>query len=64
MQLQNSNKNVRFNDFVLLIEAFMFICIRIKGSHHIYERTDILEMVNIQNDKGNAKPYQVKQFLS
>ena len=62
--LQNSSKNVRYSDFVRLVEAFGFKRIRTGGSHNIYEREDVPEMVNIQNDKGKAKPYQVKQFLS
>ena len=59
----NNNKNVQFNDFVALIEAFAFTPIRIKGSHHIYEHKNVVEMVNIQDDNGKAKPYQIKQFL-
>ena len=36
---------------------------RIKGDHHIYSKTGIAEIINIQplND-GKAKPYQVKQI--
>ena len=63
-KLENNQKNVHFNDFVALVEAFGFREIRVKGSHHIYERSDVPDMVNIQNDKGQAKPYQIKQFLS
>jgi len=62
-QLQNNCKNVRYNDFVVLIKTFGFKLIRIKGSHNIFERPDVPEMINIQNDKGNAKPYQIRQFL-
>lgn len=32
-----------------------------KGSHHIYYREDIPEIVNIQPNGSKAKPYQVKQ---
>ena len=62
-KILNSNKNVHFNDLVTLITAFGFTLIRNASSHHIYEHKDIAEMVNIQNDKGKAKPYQIKQFL-
>ncbi|MHB9011073.1 MAG: type II toxin-antitoxin system HicA family toxin [Ignavibacteriaceae bacterium] len=36
---------------------------RINGDHHIYSKTGIAEIINIQplND-GKAKPYQVKQI--
>lgn len=63
-QIQNNSKNVKYSDFVVLIEAFGFKPIRSRGSHNIFERIDIPELVNIQNNKGNAKPYQVRQFLS
>jgi predicted RNA binding protein YcfA (HicA-like mRNA interferase family) len=36
----------------------------VKGSHIIYSRDDVADMVNVQNDNGKAKPYQIKQFLS
>jgi len=62
-KLQNSGINVRYNDFVTLINAYGFNRTRGEGSHEIYRCTGIPEIVNIQNDKGNAKPYQVKQFL-
>ena len=29
-----------------------------------YRRADITELINIQNVKGQVKPYQLKQFLS
>ena len=34
-----------------------------KGSHRIYVRDGVREMLNFQCVKGKAKPYQVKQFL-
>jgi len=63
-RIYNNNKNVKFSEFTLLVEAFGFTQIRVRGSHHIYAREGIYDMVNIQNDKGEAKPYQVKQFLN
>ncbi len=35
---------------------------RIKGSHHIFFRQDIDEIINIQSKNRLAKPYQVKQI--
>ena len=63
-KLENSQKNVRYSDFVTLIQAYGFKRTRGEGSHEIYRRTGIADIVNIQNNKGNAKPYQVRQFLS
>jgi len=34
---------------------------RIKGSHHIFTRDDVAEILNLQERSSMAKPYQVKQ---
>jgi len=60
----NNQKNVQFNDFLTLVDAFGFIRTRGEGSHGIYRRTGIAEFINLQNDNGKAKPYQIKQFLA
>lgn len=36
--------------------------VRIKGSHHIFYRKDVVEILNIQPKGSLAKPYQVKQI--
>jgi len=36
---------------------------RISGSHHIFLHPDLPELVNLQEVKGKAKPYQIKQLL-
>jgi len=56
-------KNVSFVDFTRMVEAFGFSWKRSTGSHHLYEHPDIPEIVNLQEDGGQAKPYQVRQFL-
>jgi len=63
-RIWNNQKNVNFHDFVSLVEAHKFYCAGGKGSHSIFKCRTIAESINIQNDNGNAKPYQVKQFLS
>jgi hypothetical protein len=35
---------------------------RISGSHHIFTREDIEELINIQEVEGKVKPYQVQQM--
>ncbi len=57
------SKNIRFGDMVTLLEGFGFQLARVTGSHHIFERPDVPEVVNLQNRKGKAKPYQIRQFL-
>jgi hypothetical protein len=44
--------------------AFGFELSRVHGSHHIFEHPDIPEILNLQNYKGEAKPYQIEQFLA
>jgi len=34
---------------------------RIKGSHHIFTKTDVEEIINLQPKGNKCKPYQVKQ---
>ncbi len=63
-KLLSRSKNVRFDELRLLIEAFGFRLARVSGSHHIFEHPEVDELINIQNVKGKAKPYQVKQFLN
>lgn len=60
--LSGSN-NIRFSEFVILVEAFGFTLARTRGSHHIFEHPDIPQILNLQNYKGQAKPYQIRQFL-
>jgi hypothetical protein len=55
--------NVRFSDLVTLARAFDFQLSRTTGSHHIFVHPRIPELLNLQNFKGKAKPYQVRQFV-
>jgi predicted RNA binding protein YcfA (HicA-like mRNA interferase family) len=57
------SKNIRFSDMIELVEGFGFRLSRIDGSHHIFVHPDIPELVNLQEVKGQAKPYQMRQFL-
>ena len=56
-------QNVKFAHFRRLIEAFGFRLNRVAGSHHIFCHPDIPEFVNVQEVSGEAKPYQIRQFL-
>jgi len=55
--------NLRFGEMVNLAEAFGFRLSRTSGSHHIFSHSAIRELVNLQEVRGKAKPYQVGQFL-
>jgi predicted RNA binding protein YcfA (HicA-like mRNA interferase family) len=60
----SGSKNFSFKDFVTLVEAFGFQLDRISGSHHIFIHPNLPDIVNIQNAKGKAKPYQLEDFLA
>lgn len=65
-KLVNNQKNIKFSQLITVVEAFGFVLDRIKGSHHTYKHLDIAEaFLQLQPGKnGDAKPYQIKQFLS
>ena len=60
---RGSVNNVGFSDMTNLVEGFGFRLIRVNGSHHIFGRTGIPRTINLQPDRGDAKPYQIRQFL-
>jgi len=62
-KLLSGSRNVRFTEVSSCAEAFGFRLARISGDHHIYVHPDIPELLNLQDVKGKAKPYQIKQFL-
>ncbi|HUU00159.1 MAG TPA: type II toxin-antitoxin system HicA family toxin [Myxococcota bacterium] len=57
------SKNIRFSDMMSLVCGFGFRLSRTEGSHHIFVHPDIPELVNLQEVKGQTKPYQIRQFL-
>jgi predicted RNA binding protein YcfA (HicA-like mRNA interferase family) len=60
---QGALRNVRFQDMKSLLEGFGFQLVRIEGSHHVFTHPTIQELVNLQEVRGEAKPYQIRQFL-
>ena len=58
--LGRSDANIDFSDLCKLLESLGFDE-RIKGSHHIFSRFGIEEIINIQPKGNRAKAYQVKQ---
>ncbi len=55
-----SDANTRFADLTSLLVRLGFDR-RIKGSHHLFTREGIAEILNLQPRGSLAKPYQVKQ---
>lgn len=63
-KIQQSRKNVKFNDAKKLVLALGFKLDRTKGSHFIYKHPDYdTAFLNLQESGGEAKPYQLKQIL-
>ena len=56
-----SDKNFAFNDLCYVLERAGFQSRPGKGSHRIYYKEGVVEIVNVQPRNGKAKPYQVKQ---
>ncbi|HJP64914.1 MAG TPA: type II toxin-antitoxin system HicA family toxin [Actinomycetota bacterium] len=57
-------QNVAFSDFVALAGAFGFELDRVRGSHHICRHRSLGIHLNLQEVRGKAKPYQIRQFLT
>ena len=55
-----SDRNVDFESLRHFLIRLGF-CERIKGSHHIFTKSDVAEIINLQAKLGKAKAYQVKQ---
>lgn len=55
-----SDANIDFDDIRRLLIRLDFQE-RIRGSHHIFSRKGVAEIINIQPKAGKAKAYQVKQ---
>lgn len=56
-------RNVAFGDMINMVKGFGFRLDRVSGSHHIFIHPAIPELVNLQEVKGEGKPYQIRQFL-
>ncbi|MDE3097315.1 MAG: type II toxin-antitoxin system HicA family toxin [Chloroflexota bacterium] len=55
--------NVRFRDLVDLAEGFGFRVVRIEESHHVFTQSGLDELISLQDHRGEAKPYQIRQLL-
>ena len=62
-KLLSGSQNISFSEAVIIAQAFGFRLDRINGSHHIFVHNDIPELINLQNRKGKAVSYQIKQLL-
>jgi hypothetical protein len=56
----NADANIDFNGLCKLLDALGFRE-RVRGSHHIFSRTRVIEIINLQPRGQKAKSYQVRQ---
>lgn len=56
----DADANIPFSEMVHLLKRLGF-SERIKGSHHIFTRDSVIEILNLQPKGNKCKPYQVKQ---
>lgn len=63
-QMQQGPASVRFNDLCKVCDHFFGAARQRRSSHRIYRTPWPGDpRVNIQNDRGKAKAYQVRQVL-
>ncbi|MGD0578909.1 MAG: type II toxin-antitoxin system HicA family toxin [Bryobacteraceae bacterium] len=55
-----ADSNIRFDHLRSLLADLGF-SERMKGSHHIFTKPNVVEILNLQPRGSFAKPYQVKQ---
>lgn len=55
-----ADANIAFHELCELLRRLGFDE-RIRGSHHIFTKDGVEEILNLQAKGGKAKPYQVKQ---
>ncbi len=55
-----SDANIPFDNLCGLLKHLGFKE-RIKGSHHIFTKSEVEEILNLQPKGNKSKPYQVKQ---
>jgi hypothetical protein len=59
----NADSNIVFSELVAILKWLGFQE-RVRGSHHIFSREGVEDILNLQPRNGKAKPYQVKQVRS
>lgn len=62
--LRGEAANVDFGDLVRLLAAFGFAEVGGQGSHRVFARPGVIELVNLQEVRGEAKRYQVRQVAA
>lgn len=63
-EMRNNSSGIRFVDLCKVCDHFFGQARQTSGSHRVYKTPWIGDpRVNVQNDKGKAKAYQIRQVL-
>ncbi len=55
-----SGANIRFADLCGLLRRLGF-AERTRGGHHVFSKEGVSELIVLQREGGQAKPYQIRQ---
>lgn len=61
--LRANPNNVSYQDLCNLLRRLGFELKGGKGSHRVFSKVGIREIITLQNVKGKAKAYQVRQVI-
>lgn len=53
-----------FDDLIRLLQVVGFKEVRGRGSHRVFVRAGVVEILTLQEVRGQAKPYQVRQVVA
>ena len=59
--MEEPGANIAFHSLCNLLLRLGFD-LRMKGSHHVFTRADVTEIISLQPRNGKAKIYQVRQI--
>ena len=62
--LAGAVRNGGFGDLIGLLQALGFKESGGRGSHRVFARSGVAEILTLQQVRGQAKPYQVRQVVA
>jgi predicted RNA binding protein YcfA (HicA-like mRNA interferase family) len=62
--LAGAVRNVDFDDLIGLLQGLGFKEFGGRGSHRVFVRAGVAEILTLQQVRGQAKPYQVRQVVA
>lgn len=62
-KLKRAPNNISYDDITGCVNDFGFRYKGGAGSHRVFVKDGVREILTLQNINGKAKPYQVRQFI-